>query len=83
MLYQSAMCTFFVFIRNSFALIFTENINSVYLFYFRHNVINILSFRLLINIKVYLCRWKPFGFPVYCNNNNEFFKHEVDVNSDM
>lgn len=29
-------------------------------------------------------RWKPLGFPVYCNTNNEFFKHEIDnVQPDM
>ncbi|CAI6346497.1 unnamed protein product [Macrosiphum euphorbiae] len=22
--------------------------------------------------------WKPFGFPVYCDKNNTFFKHEID-----
>uniref|UniRef100_A0A2H8TRJ0 Putative phosphoenolpyruvate synthase n=1 Tax=Melanaphis sacchari TaxID=742174 RepID=A0A2H8TRJ0_9HEMI len=22
--------------------------------------------------------WKPFGFPVYCDRNNTFFKHEID-----
>ncbi|XP_025408161.1 uncharacterized protein LOC112681979 [Sipha flava] len=22
--------------------------------------------------------WKPFGFPVYCNKENTFFKHEID-----
>ncbi|XP_016663303.2 uncharacterized protein LOC100569517 [Acyrthosiphon pisum] len=24
-------------------------------------------------------RWKPFGFPVYCDKNNTFFKHEIDL----
>lgn len=26
----------------------------------------------------YCFRWKPFGFPVYCDKENTFFKHEID-----
>ncbi|VVC45766.1 ATP-grasp fold, subdomain 1,PEP-utilising enzyme, mobile domain,Pyruvate phosphate dikinase [Cinara cedri] len=29
------------------------------------------------HVKIHLL-WKPFGFPVYCDKNNMFFKNEID-----